>query len=268
MRLPGVAASTAVRDLLDAPLDAARQGEVVHVGRRRAGVRVGPRLLVVETVADDATLPCAVVAPDLDLLALGPVGATVVVGGGGLGAGGSWWPVRRWWAPSRVVGAADRPAVAVPATPAVLDDGTTRALRAGVRALLAGAAHTAVDALTAVLGRGRGSTPDADDAVAGALLAARATAGMPAAAVDEVGARVAAAAVERTTLLSAELLRHAATGRAAAAVVRAVQQPSAATWQRLTPLGASSGRATAEGIRLVHEAALDRPLPRRTGAAA
>jgi hypothetical protein len=114
----------------------------------------------------------------------------------------------------------------------------------------------AADALRPVLGLGAGLTPSADDAVAGLLLAARSWCVDLGPTVSAVGAQLAPDLARRTTAVSAGLLRHAAEGRGAPEVVRAVDHltgrhdPSGGpeAISRLLALGHSSGRDTALGV--------------------
>jgi len=115
----------------------------------------------------------------------------------------------------------------------------------------------AADALRSVLGLGAGLTPAADDAVAGLLLAARSWPdGDLGPTVSSVGALLAPDLESRTSAVSAGLLRHAAEGRGAPEVVRAVEHLTgrqvASTdpevLNRLFALGHSSGRDTALGV--------------------
>ncbi len=257
--VPG-AASTAVRDLLAAPRDAPVRAVVRHVGADRVGLQAGSRLLVVDRTAGVTTLPCTVVAPLLQPTLLGAPGRVVQLDVDGVHGAEQQVRITRWWDPPRV-----RPRVhprrrsaaplvaslvgtAPPSGPGRLDDDVRAALADAADALLAGAAQHAAAALVAVLGRGAGSTPQADDAVAGLLLAARHDLPARERAVDRTGRLVAAAARTRTTALSAELLRLAAGGLAAAAVVDAITGPSSTTRAKLLGLGATSGAATAAGI--------------------
>jgi hypothetical protein len=114
-------------------------------------------------------------------------------------------------------------------------------------------------AVGALLGRGAGLTPSGDDALAGALLVARALAGGDLMA-DAVRARLGA-----TTAVSAALLDAAADGYAARPVVTLVDAAvagDAGAVSRALPavlaIGHTSGRDTVTGIR----AALDALTPR------
>jgi hypothetical protein len=131
------------------------------------------------------------------------------------------------------------------------------ALAAAARAIDQRQATEAAAALRPVLGLGSGLTPSADDAVAGLLLAARSWYGADiAATVSGVGELLAGDLSTRTTAVSAGLLRHAAQGRGAPQVVRAVEHltgrhvdaDEAGVLRELLSLGHSSGRDTALGV--------------------
>jgi hypothetical protein len=254
------AASSHVRDLLTGE---PRGGVVRHVGRERVALEVSDRLLVVVRAAGPDLLPCSVVVPGLDVTRL-TTGDATLLGGGGLALGDQRTDVVRWWEPARV-----RPGRTLAwgrvAPQPVLDDDTRLALHEAVPLLQAGHVDAAARTLVEVLGRGRGSTPDADDAVAGVLLAARAASAPSAVGVVErVGALVGQAAPSRTTLLSTELLRAAAGGFAAPAVVRHLTRPDAHTAAEVLRLGATSGGATLEGVDILRQGL---PRPAREEAA-
>jgi hypothetical protein len=138
------------------------------------------------------------------------------------------------------------------------------AVRAAGRALAAGRPDEAADHCLGLLGLGRGSTPSGDDAVAGLLLGARAVlpdggvgdGHCPARSLAELAERVATAAPDRTSAVSAALLRHAAAGRTVGTVVDAVDvvvdrsshpRPDDVL-RRLLALGHGSGVDTATGL--------------------
>ncbi|GAA4354283.1 oxamate carbamoyltransferase subunit AllH family protein [Angustibacter luteus] len=230
-------------------------GQVVRVGSGAVSVALpGPRLLVLDLHPGPASLPCAVLAPALaTVVAAGAVvvGDEVMINSFGLQLPSCWVQVSRWWSPARVLPREPGPASPRPADPGGLDAVTWRALRAAVSALAEHDAPATADLLCGVLGRGPGSTPAADDAVAGLLLAAQARPGPGAAVLDQVGRAVTAAAAARTTPLSAELLRHAAGGLATRVVVRALHRPTEGNRAAVRALGASSGAATLAGADLV-----------------
>jgi hypothetical protein len=183
------------------------------------------------------------------------------------------WRVRplRWWAPAvvqpgaRSAGGGDLLRRLLPDAPAAgPQPWLVDALDAAARSLASGRPEEAADACLMVIGRGRGSTPSGDDAVAGLLLAARAMLPVdgvgeghgPARHLAALAERVAAAAPDRTTTVSAALLRHAAAGRAVGTVVDAVdvlvdRSPSAHpddVLRRMLAIGHGSGVDTATGL--------------------
>jgi hypothetical protein len=264
------AASTAVRALREPLAGQARVGVVRHVGRTRVGIEVDERLVVLEARHDPATLPCSVVVPRLAPDRFGRPGDPVTFIGGTVACGSARVRVTRWWAPACVTpgrgsscgsGSSDSgddrqvPDDEV-SDDEVLDDAVRAAVDAAACHLATGRVREAMQRLAGVLGRGAGSTPDADDAIAGLLLTARsALAPGGRRAAHTVARMLAELAPTRTTLLSAELLRSAATGCAAQAVVAAVCHPDAGTRSALLALGGTSGRATAAGIDAMRRAA-------------
>lgn len=114
--------------------------------------------------------------------------------------------------------------------------------------------------LLAEVGRGEGLTPRADDVLCGALLAARAL-GI---------ARPDVLPVERTTSLSASLLRAASDGYAVPALVDHVTDAAAGstdltrTRELVLSIGHTSGEALVEGVELVLHAVATSPLPEGT----
>jgi hypothetical protein len=235
--LPG-AASTAVRDLL-AP---GRRGRVVAVFPTCVYVELEGRLVALEA-AGGLRLPCAVllgVGPAARPLAGVRVADVASTGPGGLRVGPLTVRVARWWAPAAPRGAkALQPAPAAPGlTAAVLD----------------------------LLGRGPGLTPAGDDLLAGLLVG---LAGRPDLR-DPMAAAVLAAAPRRTTWLSAELLAHAAHGRAAPVVV-AVADALAGDGDddalpralpALLAVGHTSGAALARGLLLAADTVARHPMTR------
>lgn len=248
MNLQVGAASTHVHDLLTGP---PRPGTVRRIGGDRAVVEAAGRLVVLVRRPGPQTLPCAVVVPDLEPDRFDA--RTVSVGGGRMLFADRTVEIVRWWEPARVrqVAGAVAPPPLAPAR--VLDDDTHHALHEAAAALVSGDRSAAAEPLVSVLGRGRGSTPDADDAVAGLLLAARAVnTTTVAACLEGVAADVAVAARTRTTLLSAELLRAAASGYAAPVLVQHLASPTPVSQAAVHRLGATSGRATLEGVSALH----------------
>jgi len=278
----GVAASSLLSALLSGPPRSAR---VRGISGPACYLDVGGDIIVVEG-AGGAGLPNAVrvahpAQPPLQLA----VDDDVVVGRGALTVDGRELPVHRWWDPHVRIGSSrlDAAAVAVAvatlrsaATPTGAGDRTgrpdagdlARALQQRDAASLAGAAR-------ALLGRGPGLTPAGDDVLAGALATLRVLGPSrpPAGATrvgmmaDTLGAAVVAAARERTTALSAQLLAYADVGAVALPVgdvLRAVagRGELVAAAVRLARVGHTSGRDLLIGIAL----AVDLLLPEPEGA--
>jgi hypothetical protein len=235
--LPG-AASTAVRDLLSP----GHSGRVVAVFPTCAYVELGGQLVAVEA-AGGLRLPCALllgVPPVARPLAGVQVGDEASTGPGGLRVGPLTVGVGRWWAPAVPRGA--RPLAPAPATPgltaAVLD----------------------------VLGRGPGLTPAGDDLLAGLLVG---LAGRPDLR-DPLAAAVLGAAPRRTSWLSAELLTHAAHGRAAPAIAAVADALSGygdddalpRALPALLAVGHTSGAALARGLLLAADTVSRHPRTR------
>lgn len=214
------------------------------------GVDGGPELVVVAT-PDAVVLPCSMTVGQA-LPAL-PCGAPAAVGDGHLDLpGGAVVPAR--WRPVRA------PAVTRPARcaaraaglqapwldPSLLD-------RAEALALAFGSGAAFGPAVDRLLGFGPGLTPAGDDVLAGALVAARALghakAGRLASAVD------ASRPFERTSSVSAGLLRYAARGLAVAeltALLMALDSAGgdvATAHARLLRVGHTSGAALFLGVR-------------------
>jgi hypothetical protein len=232
------AASTAVRDLL-AP---GRTGQVVAVFSTCAYVELGGRLVAVEA-AGGLRLPCAVLLGARAVprpLAGVRAGDDASTGPGGLRVGSLTVRVARWWAPAAPRGA--RRLGPAPATPGL------------------------TSAVLDLLGRGPGLTPAGDDLLAGLLVG---LAGRPDLR-DPLAATVLAAAPRRTTWLSAELLAHAALGRAAPAVI-AVADALAGygdddalprALPALLAVGHTSGAALARGLLLAADTVARHPRTR------
>lgn len=267
---------------------ARRSATVVGVGRhatylvldRDVGEEMGELLALVSRRA--VRVPCAIVLAHETALLPGLVpGARAQVGAGEVRWDGGSLAVVRWWQAATVTRTAavqpDRNGLAarVAATRLLVGDHrlpsvVPAALLDAARAIQHGDAVAAAGALRPVLGLGSGLTPSADDAAAGLLLAARSWYGAAVGStVSAVGDLLAPGLSARTTAVSAGLLRHAARGRGAPQVVRAVEHLTGrhvdaderAVLGELVALGHSSGRDTALGILafLEHE-----PLTRRT----
>jgi hypothetical protein len=234
---PGVvklagAASSAVRDLLAGP---ARSGRLVAAFPRCAYVDVGGRLVALEA-ADGLHLPCAVTlavaSRQRPLAGLAP-GDEVTVGDRRLVVGDLVVEIGRWWAPSRPRDATgsvpDAAGVPVPAP--------------GWDRLVLG-----------LLGLGPGLTPAGDDLLAGLLVGLSARPDLR----DPLAAAITRHAAARTTWLSAELLRLAAAGLAARAVVAVADalaghgddEALPRTLPSLLAVGHTSGPALARGLLL------------------
>ena len=176
------------------------------------------------------------------------------------GAGGVRLVPARWWdsTVSRVEVAAASDHQRQVATLPRLPDAVRDRARALAEVLAQGGVprHVLEHAVGALVGLGPGLTPVGDDIVAGALVA-----------LGAVGAsrqrdRLAAAVgplLDRTTVVSAALLRHAAAGRAIPELARYVSALAGtpadrdavdAVGQDLLGVGASSGPALAHGARI------------------
>jgi hypothetical protein len=202
-----------------------------------------------------------------------------------LTAGGRDLPVQRWWDPVVRIGSSRLDAAGVAVVTAMLrsaargsivDPGPTvapdttdlaDALRRRDAADLAAAA-------AALLGHGAGLTPAGDDVLTGTLATLRvlgpscspAVARRAKTAADAIAGVVARVAHERTTALSAQLLRHADRGAVAlpvADVLRAVagRGELVGAAARLAGMGHSSGSDVLTGMAL----AVDTMLPEAEG---
>lgn len=262
------AASHAIRALLTGP---ARPARVLAAFPRAVYLEVGDELLAVVT-RDGVHQPNGLVlAADADARPLAGLHRTsrVVVGAGRVSLPDGEIRPTRWWDP--------RPRLAT--TPAVLLAARTRRLDATVRLRAAAPFPRSLrDALRRVasavaghdvdegvrhagrlLGAGPGLTPAGDDALAGLLagveVLAPALDPLPGAvsASRALGVALAEAAPQRTTAVSAALLRCAARGevaRPAADVLRALtgQGDLEAATGRLLEVGSTSGRDLAVGL--------------------
>ena len=215
------AASTLLGDLLaGAPRD------LVEVSRTRLTVHyeTGDEAVPVLCTA----LPEAVRLPNALVTSRLP-GRHLQVGDGGLVSACTAWTVTRWWRPARPSGL-DRPRLEV----------------------VRGLTRTSYDVLDPMqlLGRGRGLTPEGDDVLAGALVAAHAT-GDARLGGWRSSVRQALAA-RRTTAVSRALLHHALDGYAVAELADVLEtlcsgrDPGVAL-ARLRGVGHSSGRALLDG---------------------
>ncbi len=168
-------------------------------------------------------------------------GALVALGAGGLRTSGRTWRVRRWWQPPRPAG------LPVPAA------ATLVAVDRDVRLPDVPVPRTSYDGLSpsALVGAGPGLTPAGDDVLAGALVAACATAD-PRLPLWRAATRTALAATG-TTAVSRALLHHALDGYACrelddflTALCRDGEISAATT--ALLAVGHSSGAALIAGV--------------------
>lgn len=265
-------ASTAVVPLLKGAMRAAR---VVGVATRAAYLQVqDPDGALVALVTQDAVrVPNAVVIlsrrGQAPFAAVRP-GMTATMGGGRIRAGQLQVAVAGTWAPgqprftqrarafARAGELAGLIASTVPALPRYLSAPVSRFADA-----LAAADTEAVEhAALGLLGLGPGLTPSGDDIVAGALVTLRAFAGAPALAAraDTVAQTVVSSAPGRTSLVSADLLGHAAAGRCVpqlAALLAALDRGGSldAPLCALLSVGHSSGGDLTRGVSIALSAA-------------
>jgi hypothetical protein len=244
-----VAASAALRPVLAGPAD----GALLGAGASGAWVRLGDEVLVL-TPPGEVRFPNGVEVPAALLRELQP-GAACRAGGGSLDTGGWRLEVRASWDPRprlpRVDPSLVRAAAAALAAPAVDGWGLAAAM----------AEHNATAALAAahrLIGSGPGLTPLGDDvvvaALAGSLLLGEAVGsrGLVRFAAGLAGP-LDSLARERTTMLSATLLRHACRGEvddASAALLQALcgRGDPAAALAALLAVGHTSGGGLAAGI--------------------
>jgi len=260
-----VAVSTAVAPLLRTPTPAtvlARFPAAVYV-------RMPSGAVLAVVTSDGLRLPSALVtagtARDAPLDRHTP-GAAAVADGKLVVDGVRYRPVRTWTPRTSTDGVLRRAAVAELAARLARAPSPHRgevALRLRTGAARLGEAlrtgHRLAGAADALLGLGPGLTPAGDDVLAGALLTCAHVGHAVPALADRVHARE-----EATTALSADLLRHAAAGRAAPPVLGLLDAvvgagPVAPALDRLLAVGSTSGSDTATGVRLAAEALLDRP---------
>jgi hypothetical protein len=247
-----LAASAAVAALVTGPR---RPVEVVAVTPQAIYLATGdPGLPALCLATPDAVrVPCALVTP---VLPNDPADGTVgTVGLGMLVLGAFAGRVARWWRPPRPRGlnAAGLRAVAVQLAsrvPAKLDPAAEAAREDLVRGLATGG--PLAGAVRRLLGAGPGLTPLGDDVLAGALVTLGAL-GDPG--FGRLGAEVDALAPDRTTFVSAALLRHAARGECVPELA-AVLNGDALTGGRpdaLLRVGHTSGAGLALGVRTVQD---------------
>jgi len=268
-------ASTAVAPLVQGAVRAAR---VVGVANRAAYLQVGvPDGALVALVTQDAVrVPNAVVifprCGHAPFAAVRP-GMVATMGGGRIRAGQLQVAVAGTWAPgqprfthgaracTRAGELAGLIASTVPALPSYLSAPVSRFADALAPA---DADIEAVEhAVLGLLGLGPGLTPSGDDIIAGALVTLRAIAGAsPALAVraDAVAQTVVSSAPGRTSLVSADLLGHAAAGRCVpqlAALLAALDRGGSldAPLCALLSVGHSSGGDLTRGVGIALSAA-------------
>ena len=246
--------SLGVRDLLSGPV---RDGAVAAAGPRAAYVLCGnpssgavaPDVIAL-VVAGGVRLPIAVQPRTFTAL---EVGQPARVGGGLLRVGIHTWAPARWWNPTPDVD----PNLLATTGPLLhaelkrhrkIDYGlpTDEAVDAVVEL-----AHGRPEAAIRLLGFGPGFTPAGDDVVAGALAALALLGTLR----RDVADAVLDAARDRTTTISAALLRAAAKGQVvppAAAVLQAAARGDrsslAVAYAALLSVGATSGPALAIGL--------------------
>ncbi|QBI19095.1 DUF2877 domain-containing protein [Egibacter rhizosphaerae] len=255
--------STAVAELLDGPARAARTlAAFDHAAYLAVDADV---IALVDREA--AALPNSVVVADPAPLRAIARRGPVVVGAGRLTCGEVEVVVRRWWEPRPSLPVTTGNALAAvaralpsraPGLPAG-SNGAAQRLEEAVRRREPGAA---ADAAKALIGAGVGLTPAGDDLLAGLLAAActlpdalteRCADTLPV--VDAVATTCRELAVDRTPLVSAALLGHAADGRPSAPAARVLVALASgrgidAAMARLAAVGGTSGRDLLAGIRL------------------
>jgi hypothetical protein len=186
-------------------------------------------------------------------------GAAAVIGPASIDVRGLSVDVVRWWDPRPVLSpvSTERIFAAIEGLPASVPDLDPASLGA---ALAFGGERAIVSAVRALVGRGPGLTPEADDYLAGALAATRilgvaSGSRRVVAALDRAQPQLELEAARRTTSLSAALIRCAIRGQVAApagAFLRAIagRGDIVTTHCSLTRVGHSSGPALAAGMVL------------------
>ena len=253
------AVSTAVAPLLRSPA----AGTVLARFPAAVYVRLASGAVLALVTSDGLRLPNALVVAATSRTAPftrhAPAGDAAVRDGALVLDGVRYRAVRTWTPRERTAGTVQ------PAAVAALDDLSPPA-PSGVRlraatARLADALHDGdglPGAADALLGLGPGLTPAGDDVLAGVLVThVHLGPGLPALAA-RVRERAAA-----TTALSADLLGHAAHGRAAPQVLGLLDalvgaRPVAPALADLLAVGSTSGSDTATGVRLAARALLGR----------
>jgi hypothetical protein len=217
-----VAASSLLAGLLDASTE--RPTALVEVARTRTSVHYETGHADVPVLC--VCLPAAVRLPNALVAGVLPTGRLMAEEGAVVG-GDAAWRVRRWWTPPRPRGLAVRAAVSLPGI----------AVAPQIRPM-------------DLVGAGPGLTPSGDDLLAGALVAAHATADPRLAGWQ--GATRQAVRARRTTAVSRGLLRHALDGWATTEVADFVTGVCSGaigdSADRLLAVGHSSGAALASGV--------------------
>ena len=257
MRMPGVA-STALLGLLDGPGTAA---SVLGTSRHAVWLAANNDVIVVST-ADTTRLPNGVqisTRSQEDPFRLISHGESASVGHRSLILETVAVNVTRWWDPRPVLVSTD-PEHLITAV-ADLPDSVTHIDPAPLRsALQTRSAAGIVAASHSLLGKGPGLTPEGDDYLAGALAATYLLGEalgreQISALIDSISTPLARLAAERTTSLSAALIRCALRGyvaEPAGALLRALTGRGDVTHShlRLAQVGHSSGPALAAGVVL------------------
>lgn len=283
--LPGEAA-TGLRALLSGPT---RPGRVVGVFPTAVYVTVddgGCSTLVAIVTADGVALPCAIVIRQTSTIVpfrtVVP-GSQVAVGGGAVALSPSLRAHAARWVDRRVrlnetqpdvlARAAYRLETAMHGEELGPEDPITPRLAALSDALRDRDVSALASAAARLIGLGSGLTPTGDDVLAGVLAGGRAFAAATGdtdldALLVSLWGSIEPTVSDRTTALSAALLRHASRGEMAApaaalTVALAADRSFAAVLPDLLRVGHSSGRDLATGLLLAARAAAE-PTRRTT----
>ena len=251
------AASSAVRGLITGPsLDGALLGTFSQALIIGTDAGDGPRVLsLLSPMA--ARVPNGVLLPEISGFDSLPAGEPVSIGAGHITVGGLHVQVVRWW-DCRVPPTGPSPAATRALRSAV--EGSVRGLPCGPiddlrRALNSqGEAVQITAAVDGLVGLGQGLTPGGDDVLAGVMTGLHATgrtdlAGVIRGRVEELR--------DRTTQLSADLLRLAGDGFGCLEIVgflQASEAQAARSIQRLLSIGHTSGADLATGLVIGLEA--------------
>lgn len=250
------AASAAIRWLITGrPLEGALLGafsQALIIGTQTDG---GHRVLSILS-PKAARVANGVLLPEISGFGPHQAGEPVSIGDGHIRVGAMDIDVVRWWE-CRVPRVRPGPAVTLGLRAAV--EGSARGLPAEPadelrRALKVGGTVGITAAVDGLVGLGQGLTPGGDDVLAGALTALQATGRTGLA--GAIGARVEVIR-DRTTLLSADLLRLAADGFGCLEMVAFLQASEAQAgraMERLLSIGHTSGADLATGLVIGLEA--------------